>query len=180
MLGCHHLVHETACWEYTGSQCAPKSVYSGAAQDRGRAKDGTARGWECETNRHCNVCSSQLRTATALSINTTSAQCNLNRGPLTGLAFWFHFLVIPKAWHFKNHLLAKHTTRLTPPPSLSKTLIYLLNFKHVSTSVVVTRTSGALALSRAIFAEQGHSVNNCTGDAASRMYDRVLHVFMRR
>lgn len=31
VLGRHHLVCATACWEYRGSQSAPKSVYSGAA-----------------------------------------------------------------------------------------------------------------------------------------------------
>lgn len=40
VLGRHHLVCATACWEYRGSQSAPKSVYSGAAWGRGRAKMG--------------------------------------------------------------------------------------------------------------------------------------------
>lgn len=142
--------------------------------------------WDCSRlgtqskQRHCKVYSSQLRTVTAPSINTTTSQCHLNHGPLVGLAFRIQFLVISMTWHFKNHFLAKHTRGLTLPPSPSKTLTYLITFKHVSTSVVVTRTSKVLVFSGVIFAELVHSANNCAGDAASRTYDRILRVFTRR
>lgn len=84
---------------------------------------------------------------------------HLPRQSKTQSPLWVGFLVLffghIKGVAFQNHLLAKHTTRLTPPSSPSKTLIYLLKIKHVSTSLVVMRTSKVLALSGANFAEPG-------------------------
>lgn len=57
---------------------------------------------------------------------------------------------------------------------------YLLNFKHVSSSIEMNATPlscSKLSMCLNHLLTQGYSANNCTRNSASRMYDIILHIF---
>lgn len=106
--------------------------------------------------------------------HTTTSQLH----PTSELASWILFFGRIKGMASQNNLLAKRSTRLRPPqPSPSQALTCLLGVKSVGTP---TRARAGLALSELSFAEPGPwQEQEHGGDAVSRMYDRVLHVFVR-
>lgn len=144
----------TWCRNVLLNQCTQVQHMAGGGQKMGLLRDGNASGTisriPCAKSAAVS-CGQSLLWAHSQPPLSAISNIVLSLGWLSGIVFFGYI----KGMAFQDNFLAKHTMRLTPPSSPSKTLIYLLHIKYVGTSVAVMRTSKELALNGANLAEPG-------------------------